>query len=163
MGITIAIVASIIAATAAVASGTVAAVEADRAGRRSKRAGRRQAETATRAASEQAELLRRRAGRAAGAIRARAGAAGAATLQGSPLLVLQESLIESFDEIRRIQQGGASQAAAFNKQGRNRAAAASAARAGAVLQTVQGVASTGLTAGLAIAQFNATTALPTAP
>lgn len=97
------------------------AIETERAGREEKREARRQATVITESAEEQAELLRKRAQRAASTQRARIGAAG---VRGTPLLVVQESLLFSFDEIARLRRGASQEAAAIAKRGRRQARAA---------------------------------------
>lgn len=141
----------VVTLTLSAAATTQSALESDRAGRERKRASRRQATQIGKAAEEQADAERRRAARFASDQLAKIGASGF-TAVGSPLLVVQEALSESFLEQQSILSGGAAQAASV------RAAGSAAARAG----TGQAIA-TGLGGAAAIGTTLLTTGIVAPP
>ena len=99
---------------------TLQAIEAERAGTEAKRAARKQAATVRRAAGEEGDLIQLRARRLAGIQRAKQGASG---VSGSPVLVVTETLILAFDEIRRTRAAGEDIAQQIEKRGREEARA----------------------------------------
>lgn len=81
----------------------------------------REAIAIVRGAEEDVDLLRIRARRAAAAQRARIGGAG---VSGSPLLVVQETLLLAFDEQLRLTTAAAEKSAALRRRGRKQISAA---------------------------------------
>lgn len=109
-------------------------VELDRSGREIKRDASQQAAFVRRAAEEEAQDFRTRARRAAAAQRARIGASG---VSGSPLLVVQETLLFAFEDIARIRRTGSEVAFRIARRGRRQRRAATAA---GVIRGVRGLA-----------------------
>ena len=109
-------IAIVTTAVAGATASTAAAVEQERAGRRANRESKKRQDVILERGEDEADRRREAAARIAATQIARGGAAGVRT---SAAFLVQENLLESFDQVGQIRKAAAIEATAVRKQGRN--------------------------------------------